>query len=89
MSNLELACLPKSGPAVTGPGDLAVGSSAAGIKTPLCANVGYADLFCLEIVVLSVTVVLMRSESGRPLTWKPADGGVVLKLPDPEFMLFS
>ena len=89
ISSLELACLPKSGPAVTGPGDLAAVSSPAGMRTPLCANAGYADLFCLGIVAASVTFVLTRRCSGRPLTWNPADGGVVLKLPEPEFIAFS
>ncbi len=54
---------------------------------PLCANVGYADLFCLEIGT-SVTFVLTRSCSGRPPT-NPADGGVVLTLPGPELIAFS
>lgn len=36
----ELLCLPKSGPAVTGAGDLAVICSGAGSKMPLLANDG-------------------------------------------------
>ena len=88
MSSLELACLPKSGPAVTGPGDLAVGSSPEDMRMPLCAcaNVGYADLFCFASDA-SATLVLTRSPSGRPpppplIDWKPAEGGVVLALPE-------
>lgn len=84
MSSLELACLPKSGPAVTGPGERAPPSSPEAMNMPLCASVGYADLFCLEIGT-SVTFVLTRSCSGRPPT-NPADGGVVLTLPVPELI---
>ena len=85
MSSLELACLPKSGPAVTGPGDLAVGSSPEDMTMPLCANVGYADLFCFEIDG-SATSVLTRSCPGRAVLDTVADGGVVLTLPGPEFI---
>ena len=87
MSSLELACLPKSGPAVTGPGERAVGSSPEDMRMPLCAcaNVGYADLFCFAAAAAaSATLVFTRSDSGRPLIWKPAEGGVVLALPADE-----
>ena len=72
------ACLPKSGAAVTGPGDIAGGSSLDDTRMPLCVNVGNADLFCLAALG-SNTDVSTRSEPGRPP--KPVDGGVVLRLP--------
>ena len=52
-------------------------------------NVGYADLFCFEKDG-SDTFVLMCSPSGRPPpTWNPAEGGVVLTLPEFELIAFS
>ena len=86
ISSLEFACLPKSGPAVTGPGDRAAPSSPEDIRMPLCANVGNADLFCCFAIDTSATLVLTRKPSGRPPDWNPPEGGVVLMLPDPELM---
>ena len=78
MSILALACLPKSGAAVSGPGDRDGASSFEGIRIPLWVNVGNADLFCLPAVG-SRTDVSTRNEPGRP-----ADGGVLLMLEDLE-----
>ena len=69
-----LACRPKSGAAVTGPGDMEGVSSLDGRSIPLWANVGKADLFCL-LAAASTTEVSSLSEPGRP-----ADGGVLLTL---------
>ncbi len=55
----------------------------------VCANDGNADLFCCLEIDTSATFVLTRSPSGRPPAWNPADGGVVLKLPEPELMPLS
>ena len=63
---------------MTGPGDMAGGSSFDETRMPLWVNVGNADLFCLAALGSS-TDVSTRSEPGRPP--KLADGGVVLTLP--------
>lgn len=67
---------------MTGPGDIAGASSPAGIRIPLWAKVGYADLFCLVLAV-SITEVSTLKAPGLPE--KVAEGGVVLTLPVPEF----
>lgn len=69
ISRRKLLCLPKSGPAVTGPGDLARTVSGAGSKMPLLAKEGYADLFCLT-EVSSVDVSTRKEPVGGRLNWK-------------------
>ena len=75
MSIRAEACLPKSGPAVTGPGDIAGASSLDETRMPLCVKEGNADLFCFPAEG-SKTEVSTRNDPGRPL--KLADGGVGL-----------
>jgi len=60
ISRRELLCLPRSGPAVTGPGDLGRTGSGAGNRMPLLAKEGYADLFCLTEA--SIVEVSTRKE---------------------------
>jgi len=77
ISTRELLCLPKSGPAVTGAGDLTKGCSGAGSSIPLLANDGYADLFCFTTGLSRADVsTLNEPVGGRALNWKPLAGGL-------------
>lgn len=75
-SPLRRLCIPNSGPAVAGPGDRRAGAS-AGMRTPLAAKVGYADLFCF-MPARSSDAVSTRRAPGRVILPSPADGGVVV-----------
>lgn len=65
ISSRAALCLPKSGPAVSGTGDLIVVCSGFESIKALLAKVGYADLFCFE-TVLRVDVSTRRG-GGRAL----------------------